>query len=74
MVHVQRWDRKETTLVREVNGNNLTLVSAQQQCARVSTFNVILFHYFFKNPVTSLLSQTLTLGNIVCQRFYEKGE
>ncbi|XP_075872180.1 fatty acid-binding protein, heart [Nelusetta ayraudi] len=25
MVHVQKWDGKETTLVREVDGNNLTL-------------------------------------------------
>uniref|UniRef100_A0AAR2LR74 Lipocalin/cytosolic fatty-acid binding domain-containing protein n=1 Tax=Pygocentrus nattereri TaxID=42514 RepID=A0AAR2LR74_PYGNA len=25
LVHVQKWDGKETTLVREVNGNNLTL-------------------------------------------------
>ncbi|KAM6899847.1 fatty acid-binding protein, heart isoform 1-T2 [Xenentodon cancila] len=25
MVHTQKWDGKETSLVREVNGNNLTL-------------------------------------------------
>ncbi|XP_047460890.1 fatty acid-binding protein, heart [Mugil cephalus] len=25
MVHIQKWDGKETSLVREVNGNNLTL-------------------------------------------------
>ncbi|KAI3358048.1 hypothetical protein L3Q82_003066 [Scortum barcoo] len=25
LVHVQKWDGKETSLVREVNGNNLTL-------------------------------------------------
>lgn len=45
MVHVQKWDGKETTLVREVNGNNLTLVSAPQQRSHVSTstFDVILF-------------------------------
>lgn len=42
MVHVQKWDGKETTLVREVNGNKLTL--------------------------------TLTLGNVTCHRYYEKGE
>lgn len=28
LVHIQKWDGKETTLVREVNGNALTLVSA----------------------------------------------
>lgn len=27
LVHVQRWDEKETSLVREVNGNVLLLVS-----------------------------------------------
>ncbi|XP_062385005.1 fatty acid-binding protein, heart [Sardina pilchardus] len=42
MVHVQKWDGKETTLVREVSGNALTL--------------------------------TLTLGDVVCTRSYEKGE
>ncbi|XP_012673948.1 fatty acid-binding protein, heart [Clupea harengus] len=26
LVHVQKWDGKETTLVREVSGNSLTLV------------------------------------------------
>ncbi|XP_062302108.1 fatty acid-binding protein, heart [Osmerus eperlanus] len=40
MVHVQKWDGKETTLVREVSGNALTL--------------------------------TLTLGDVVCTRSYEK--
>ncbi|XP_053468958.1 fatty acid-binding protein, heart [Ictalurus furcatus] len=25
LIHVQKWDGKETTLVREVDGNNLTL-------------------------------------------------
>ncbi|XP_029977001.1 fatty acid-binding protein, heart [Salarias fasciatus] len=40
LVHVQKWDGKETSLVREVSGNNLTL--------------------------------TLTLGNVVCTRLYEK--
>ncbi|KAJ0054997.1 hypothetical protein NL108_008715, partial [Boleophthalmus pectinirostris] len=25
MVHIQKWDEKETSLVREVNGNALTL-------------------------------------------------
>lgn len=45
MVHVQKWDGKETMLVREVNGNKLTLVSAPQQRSHVSTstFDVILF-------------------------------
>lgn len=28
MVHMQRWDGKETSLVREVSGDDLTLVSA----------------------------------------------
>uniref|UniRef100_A0A3B3BRV9 Cellular retinoic acid-binding protein 1 n=1 Tax=Oryzias melastigma TaxID=30732 RepID=A0A3B3BRV9_ORYME len=42
LVHVQKWDGKETSLVREVNGNNLTL--------------------------------TLTLGDVVCTRRYEKAE
>lgn len=42
LVHVQKWDGKETSLVREVDGNNLTL--------------------------------TLTIGDIVCKRFYEKAE
>ncbi|XP_077364002.1 fatty acid-binding protein, heart [Festucalex cinctus] len=42
MVHVQRWNGKETSLVREVNGNALTL--------------------------------TLTLGEVVCTRAYEKAE
>ncbi|XP_071356349.1 fatty acid-binding protein, heart [Trachinotus anak] len=42
MVHIQKWDGKETSLVREVNGNALTL--------------------------------TLTLGQVVCTRRYEKAE
>jgi len=42
MVHVQKWDGKETSLVREVNGNALTL--------------------------------TLTMGEVVCTRRYEKAE
>ncbi|XP_074542326.1 fatty acid-binding protein, heart [Halichoeres trimaculatus] len=42
LVHVQKWDGKETSLVREVNGNNLTL--------------------------------TLTMGDIVSTRHYEKTE
>ncbi|MEQ2175372.1 Fatty acid-binding protein, heart [Goodea atripinnis] len=42
LVHVQKWDGKETTLVREVDGNKLKL--------------------------------TLTLGEVVCTRHYEKGE
>ncbi|KAM3596851.1 uncharacterized protein V6R79_021685 [Siganus canaliculatus] len=42
LVHVQKWDGKETSLVREVNGNALTL--------------------------------TLTLGDIVSTRRYEKAE
>lgn len=32
MVHVQKWDDKETTLVREVNDKSLTLVSALAWC------------------------------------------
>lgn len=32
MVHVQKWEDKETTLVREVDGKNLTLVSALAWC------------------------------------------
>lgn len=31
MVHVQKWDGKETSLVREISGNALTLVSAAAQ-------------------------------------------
>lgn len=27
LVHVQKWDSRETSLVREVDGNKLTLVS-----------------------------------------------
>ncbi|CAL1584593.1 unnamed protein product [Knipowitschia caucasica] len=42
MVHVQKWDGKETSLVREVNGNALTL--------------------------------TLTLGDVISTRLYEKAE
>ncbi|XP_077405046.1 fatty acid-binding protein, heart [Vanacampus margaritifer] len=42
MVHVQRWEGKETSLVREVTGNALLL--------------------------------TLTLGDVVCTRSYEKAE
>ncbi|CAK6949511.1 fatty acid-binding protein%2C heart [Scomber scombrus] len=42
MVHVQKWDGKETSLVRDVSGNALTL--------------------------------TLTMGNVVCTRRYEKAE
>jgi len=42
LVHIQRWDGKETSLVREVSGNSLVL--------------------------------TLTLGNVVCTRNYEKAE
>uniref|UniRef100_A0A671U6Z2 Cellular retinoic acid-binding protein 1 n=1 Tax=Sparus aurata TaxID=8175 RepID=A0A671U6Z2_SPAAU len=32
LVHIQRWDGKETSLVREVNGNALTLVSTHTKC------------------------------------------
>ncbi|KAG5842222.1 fatty acid-binding protein, heart [Anguilla anguilla] len=42
LVHVQKWDSKETSLVRAVDGNKLTL--------------------------------TLTFGNIVSTRHYEKAE
>uniref|UniRef100_A0A3Q1K0W2 Cellular retinoic acid-binding protein 1 n=1 Tax=Anabas testudineus TaxID=64144 RepID=A0A3Q1K0W2_ANATE len=42
LVHIQRWEGKETSLVREVNGNTLML--------------------------------TLTLGDVVCTRRYEKAE
>merc|ERR1719268_230240 len=42
MVHIQKWDGKETSLVREVSGSALTL--------------------------------TLTLGDVVCTRRYEKAE
>ncbi|XP_077446543.1 fatty acid-binding protein, heart [Stigmatopora argus] len=42
LVHVQRWDGKETSLVREVNGNALTL--------------------------------TLTMGDVVSTRSYERAE
>ncbi|XP_041810625.1 fatty acid-binding protein, heart [Chelmon rostratus] len=42
MVHVQKWNDKETSLVREVNGKALTL--------------------------------TLTLGDVVSTRHYEKAE
>uniref|UniRef100_A0A4W6CXV9 Cellular retinoic acid-binding protein 1 n=2 Tax=Lates calcarifer TaxID=8187 RepID=A0A4W6CXV9_LATCA len=42
MVHVQKWGDKETSLVREVNGNTLVL--------------------------------TLTIGQVVCKRRYEKAE
>ncbi|XP_070777375.1 fatty acid-binding protein, heart [Enoplosus armatus] len=42
MVHVQKWDGKETSLVREVKDKSLTL--------------------------------TLTIGEVVCTRFYEKAE
>ncbi|XP_069032220.1 fatty acid-binding protein, heart [Embiotoca jacksoni] len=42
MVHIQRWDGKETSLVREVSGNGLTL--------------------------------TLSIGQVVCTRRYEKAE
>lgn len=31
LVHIQRWDEKETSLVREVNGNVLLLVSNPQK-------------------------------------------
>uniref|UniRef100_A0A3Q3QZ12 Cellular retinoic acid-binding protein 1 n=1 Tax=Monopterus albus TaxID=43700 RepID=A0A3Q3QZ12_MONAL len=33
MVHIQRWDGKETSLVREVDGNTLTLVSVHTKCS-----------------------------------------
>uniref|UniRef100_A0A8C4EBW9 Cellular retinoic acid-binding protein 1 n=2 Tax=Dicentrarchus labrax TaxID=13489 RepID=A0A8C4EBW9_DICLA len=42
LVHIQRWDGKETSLVREVNDNALTL--------------------------------TLTIGEVVCTRRYEKAQ
>ncbi|XP_035537236.1 fatty acid-binding protein, heart [Morone saxatilis] len=42
LVHIQRWDGKETSLVREVDGNALTL--------------------------------TLTMGDVVCTRRYEKAQ
>ncbi|CAN9503968.1 unnamed protein product [Ophioblennius macclurei] len=36
MVHIQKWDGKETSLVREVNGNNLvlTLTMGDVVCTR----------------------------------------
>ncbi|KAM9321421.1 fatty acid-binding protein, heart [Gastrophryne carolinensis] len=40
LLHIQKWDGKETSLVREVNGNKLVL--------------------------------TLTMGDVVCTRHYEK--
>ncbi|XP_034455475.1 fatty acid-binding protein, heart [Hippoglossus hippoglossus] len=42
LVHVQKWDGKETSLVREINGNALIL--------------------------------TLTMGDVVCTRRYEKAQ
>ncbi len=36
LVHVQKWDGKETTLVREVNDNSLTLVSIVCNALKVS--------------------------------------
>ncbi len=37
LVHVQKWDGKETTLVREVNDNNLILVSIVCNALKVSS-------------------------------------
>ncbi|KAG8005181.1 Fatty acid-binding protein, partial [Nibea albiflora] len=35
MVHIQKWDGKETSLVREIDGNALTLVSTRSKCAHL---------------------------------------
>lgn len=43
MVHVQKWDGKETSLVREVDGNNLTLVGAHATCILLISVFVCLF-------------------------------
>lgn len=42
MVHVQKWDGKETSLVREVSGSALTLVSAQLK--QIHTYMCACFH------------------------------
>lgn len=39
LVHVQKWDGKETSLVRVVDGNSLTLVSAA--CATYRAVNLL---------------------------------
>uniref|UniRef100_A0A8D0AL62 Cellular retinoic acid-binding protein 1 n=1 Tax=Sander lucioperca TaxID=283035 RepID=A0A8D0AL62_SANLU len=51
MVHVQKWDGKETSLVREVNGNALTLVSAHTKCVHLT---ICVFIAFFLTVFLSL--------------------
>lgn len=43
MVHIQRWDGKETSLVREVNGNALTLVSVHTKSIHFTSVCVYRF-------------------------------
>lgn len=45
MVHVQKWDGKETSLVREVDGNTLTLVSAAHTHIRMHVSNLGMFAF-----------------------------
>lgn len=47
MVHIQKWDGKETSLVREVNGNALTLVSARTKCVHTHTAPVCVCLLYF---------------------------
>lgn len=69
MVHIQKWDNKETSLVREVEGNTLTLVSSQADCICSYSMRVSLP----KSPYVSL-PQTLSIGKVICKRIYEKAE
>lgn len=71
LVHIQRWDGRETSLVREVNGNALTLVSAHTECIHLlsvrvcvcvgSFFNLfVCFHHRHSNSETSFAHVTMS--------------
>lgn len=51
MVHIQKWDGKETSLVREVNGNALTLVGTSTHDKYLACMSVCLMYFNF-SPFT----------------------
>ncbi|KAM4807481.1 fatty acid-binding protein, heart isoform X1 [Urocitellus parryii] len=66
LVHVQKWDGQETTLVRELNDGKLILCYAVTCRGSLMTGGTDGQHNpFFPIP-------TLTHGSVVCTRTYEK--